>query len=61
MLHRVIIFESFNKTDDPNDNLIIARSPDGRILNVDTPEAITSWYLNNLRQVQNISTKESAK
>lgn len=63
MLQRVIIFESVNKTDNPKDILVIARSTDGRILNVDTPEAIISWYLENLRQVPDVSTntKESAK
>lgn len=61
MLQRVIVFESVNKTDDPKDILVIARSTDGRILNVDTPEAITSWYLENLRQVPDTSTHESAK
>lgn len=61
MLQRVIIFESVNKTDNPRDILVIARSTDGRILNVDTPEAITSWYLENLRQVPDSSTNESTK
>lgn len=63
MLQRVIVFESVNKTDDPKDILVIARSTDGRILNVDTPEAITSWYLENLKQVPDISsnTNESSK
>lgn len=61
MLQRVIIFESVNKTDNPNDILVIARSTDGRILNVDTPEAITSWYVENLRQVPDVPTDESAK
>lgn len=63
MIQRVIVFESVNKTDNPKDILVIARSTDGRILNVDTPEAITSWYLENLRQVPEISTNtnDSAK
>lgn len=63
MLQRVIVFESVNKTDNPNDILVIARSTDGRILNVDTPEAVTSWYLDNLKQIPDISanTNESAK
>lgn len=61
MLQRIIVFESVNKTNDPKDILVIARSTDGRILNVDTPEAITSWYLENLRQVAEVSTNESAK
>lgn len=61
MLQRVIVFESVNKTDNPNDILVIARSTDGRILNVDTPEAITSWYLENLRQVPDTYANESAK
>lgn len=63
MIQRVIVFESVNKTDNPKDILVIARSTDGRILNVDTPEAITSWFLENLRQVPDISTNtnESAK
>lgn len=51
MLQRVILFESVNKTDDPEDILVIARQTDGRILNVDTPEAITSWYLDCLKNV----------
>lgn len=63
MIQRVIVFESVNKTNNPSDILVIARSTDGRILNVDTPEAITSWYLENLRHVPDISTNtnESAK
>lgn len=61
MLQRVILFESVNKTDNPKDILVIARSTDGRILNVDTPEAITSWYLENLRQVPGTSANESTK
>lgn len=61
MLQRVIVFESVNKTDDPKDILVIARSTDGRILNVDTPESITSWYLENLRQVPDTSANESTK
>lgn len=61
MIQRVIVFESVNKTDDPKDILVIARSTDGRILNVDTPEAITSWYLENVRQVPDVSANESAK
>lgn len=62
MIQRVIVFESVNKTDDPKDILVIARSTDGRILNVDTPEAITSWYLEFLRDVPDIpSNNESAK
>ncbi len=60
MIQRVIVFESVNKTDDSKDILVIARSTDGRILNVDTPEAITSWYLENLRQVPENSTNDSA-
>lgn len=51
MLQRVILFESVNKTDNPSDILVIARQTDGRILNVDTPEAITSWYLDCLKKV----------
>ena len=50
MLQSIILFESVNKTDNPCDILVIARQPDGRILNVDTPEAITSWYLDLLRK-----------
>lgn len=50
MLQRVILFESVNKTDNPSDILVIARQTDGRILNVDTPEAITSWYLDCLKK-----------
>lgn len=61
MLQRVILFESVNKTNDVKDILVIARSTDGRILNVDTPEAVTSWYLENLRQVPDNSTNEIAK
>ena len=61
MLQRVIVFESVNKTDNPKDILVIARSTDGRILNVDTPEAITSWYLENLRQVPDTSSNDSTK
>lgn len=63
MLPRVIVFESVNKIGDPKDILVIARSTDGRFLNVDTPKAITSWYLENLKQVPDISTNtnESAK
>ena len=61
MIQRLIVFESVNKTDDPKDILVIARSTDGRILNVDTPESIISWYLENLRQVPDTSTNESAK
>lgn len=61
MQQRVILFESVNKTDNPQDILVIARSTDGRILNVDTPEAITSWYLENLRRVPDTPVKESAK
>ena len=61
MIQRVILFESVNKTADQKDILVIARSTDGRILNVDTPEAITSWYLENLRQVPDTSTNESTK
>lgn len=61
MIQRVIVFESVNKTDNPNDILVIARSTDGRILNVDTPEAITSWFLENLRQVPDVSTNENTK
>ena len=62
MLQRVIVFESVNKTDNPKDILVIARSTDGRILNVDTPESITSWYLENLRQVpDSLTNNESAK
>lgn len=61
MIQRVIVFESVNKTDDPKDILVIARSTDGRILNVDTPEAITSWYLDSLRQVPDTSVNESSK
>jgi len=57
MIQRVIVFESVNKTNDPNDVLVIARSTDGRILNVDTPEAITSWYLDCLKQVPNSNTE----
>ena len=61
MLQRVVLFESVNKTNDPKDILVIARATDGRILNVDTPEAITSWYLENLRQVPDSSSNEIAK
>ncbi len=61
MLQRVIVFESVNKTDDPKDILVIARSTDGRILNVDTPEAITSWYLENLRQVPDVQSNDISK
>lgn len=57
MIQRVIVFESVNKTDDPKDTLVIARSTDGRILNVDTPEAVTSWYLDNLKSVSDENPK----
>ncbi len=57
MLQRVIVFESVNKTDDPKDILVIARSTDGRIINVDTPEAITSWYLDNLKKVPDTNSE----
>lgn len=50
MLQRIIIFESVNKTDNPEDILVIARKPDGFILNVDTPEAIASWYLDLIKK-----------
>nr|CDL65689.1 unnamed protein product [uncultured bacterium] len=61
MLQRVIVFESVNMTDDLKDILVIARSTDGRILNVDTPEAITSWYLENLRQIPEVPSNDSVK
>lgn len=57
MLQRVILFESVNKTDNPQDILVIARQTDGRILNVDTPEAITSWYLNCIKNVPNTNSE----
>lgn len=57
MLQRVILFESVNKTDNPNDILVIARQTDGRILNVDTPEAITTWYLSRLTEVPPSNTE----
>lgn len=50
MIQRVILFESVNKTDDSGDVLVIARQTDGRILNVDTPEAIVDWYLKCLKE-----------
>ena len=57
MLQRVILFESVNKTNNPQDILVIARQTDGRILNVDTPEAITSWYLDNLKKVPDTNSE----